>query len=208
MKRQLDKSNWQRKSHFDFFKEFDEPFFGITAEVDCTDAYKAAKEAKSSFFLYYLHKSLIAVNEIEEFRYRITGDEVFVYDEVGASATITRPDGTFGFSYIKYARDFNVFEEGARAEIKRVKADNQLIPATSSENVIHYSSIPWVKFTSVSHARKFNGVDSIPKISFGKMSKNREGANMPVSVHVHHALMDGFHVGKYFTYFEELMHNS
>lgn len=203
MKNKLDIEKWSRRSHFHFFRKFDEPFFGITAEVDCTEAYQSYKKLNTSFFLYYLHKSLISVNALEEFRYRIEDDEVFIYDQINASATINRPDGTFGFSYINYNPDYAQFEKEALQEIERVRKETELVPGSLSANLIHYSSIPWLRFTSISHARHFENADSVPKITFGKVFKTGDRFMMPVSVHVHHALMDGAHVGRFFEHFEE-----
>ncbi|HAI84531.1 MAG TPA: chloramphenicol acetyltransferase, partial [Chitinophagaceae bacterium] len=56
-------------------------------------------------------------------------------------------------------------------------------------------------FTSLSHARSFSFADSCPKISFGKMTVNQDKRTMPVSVHVHHALMDGYHVAQFIDLF-------
>jgi len=39
MKTKLDISSWNRKDHFAFFKQFEEPFFGVTVPIDCTTAY-------------------------------------------------------------------------------------------------------------------------------------------------------------------------
>jgi len=57
----------------------------------------------------------------------------------------------------------------------------------------------------LSHARSFSFPDSIPKISFGKMTELDGVKTMPVSVHVHHGLMDGFHVGQFVDKFQQLM---
>lgn len=78
----VDTKNWNRKEHFDFFSQFDEPFFGLVSEVDCTAAHKTSSENNYSFFSYYLHKSLIAVNKVKEFKYRISDDKVIFYDEI------------------------------------------------------------------------------------------------------------------------------
>ena len=51
----LDIDNWKRKDHFHFFRQFEEPFFGVTVNVDCTNAYNTAKSNGISFFLYYLY---------------------------------------------------------------------------------------------------------------------------------------------------------
>lgn len=205
MNRKLDIDQWARRDHFNFFRQFEEPFFGVCVNIDCTAAYQKAKESSTSFFLYYLYQSLAAANAIEPFRYRIKNDEVWVYDRVNASPTINRPDGTFGFSYMDYYESLEEFIDHAQREIARVQGSTGLIPAISGENVIHYSSIPWINFTQLSHARSFSFKDSCPKISFGKMTEENGRRTMPVSIHVHHALMDGFHVGQYVELFQERM---
>lgn len=205
MKKPLDLTTWARKDHFHFFKQFEEPFFGVCINVDCTQAYEVAKANGYSFFLYYLYQSLKAANTIEPFRYRILADEVVIYDAVHASPTINRPDGTFGFAYMDYKITLEEFMLAAKKEIEKVQQEKGLVPAMQSENVIHYSSIPWINFTSLSHARSFSYKDSIPKISFGKVTEQQGKKQMPVSIHVHHALMDGFHVGQYISLFEELL---
>jgi chloramphenicol O-acetyltransferase type A len=203
--RYLDLETWNRKEHFKFFNSFEKPFFGITFEVDCTSAYEKAKSTETSFFLYYLHKAIIAVNEIEEFRYRIDEeDRVIIFDKINAASTISRPDETFGFSYIDYHLEFGTFKLGAEKEIERVRASRDLVPASSSD-VVFFSSIPWINFTSVSHSRSFSVKDSVPKISFGKYAIKEGKKMMPVSVHVHHGLMDGYHVGKFAERFQELL---
>ncbi len=205
MKHKLNLEAWNRNDHFAFFNQFEEPFFGVTVNIDCTIAYKLSKESKSSFFLYYLYISLTAANQIEPFKYRIENMDVVVYDTVNASPTINRNDGTFGFAYLDYFEDYNIFYKQAQKEIDAVQNSSGLIPAVSGENVIHYSSIPWLNFTSLSHARAFSFKDSIPKISFGKMTEENGQRKMPVSIHVNHALMDGYHVGEYVNLFQELM---
>ena len=70
----IDVENWNRKEHFNFFSKMASPYFGIVTEVNCTKAYDIAKENGYSFFAYYLHKSMIAVNVVEELKYRIVND--------------------------------------------------------------------------------------------------------------------------------------
>jgi chloramphenicol O-acetyltransferase type A len=205
MKQKINIEEWSRKDHFEFFSKFEEPFFGLTVNIDCTKAYAHCKAAVHSFFLYYLYQSLKAVNETEAFRYRIINKEVYLYDVVNASPTINRPDGTFGFSYIPYQPTFEEFVKTATVEMERVRASKGLEPALSGENVVHFSSIPWIKFTSLTHARAFSYPDSIPKISFGMASDEGGKMLMPVSIHGHHGLMDGWHVAQFVERFQKNM---
>lgn len=205
MKTLINIDTWNRKEQFLFFSQFDEPFFGVTVKVDCTIAYLKAKEKGISFFLYYLYRALKASNQIENFRYRIIENQVYEFEKVNASPTIDRPNGTFGFAYMDYFEDENMFYENALQEIKNVRNSTSLLPATSGENVIHFSAIPWLDFTSISHARSFSHPDSCPKISFGKITENGGKREMAVSIHGHHGLMDGVHVGEFVKQFQELL---
>ncbi|WP_316734709.1 chloramphenicol acetyltransferase [Pedobacter aquatilis] len=205
MKEKIDINTWIRKDHFNFFNRFEEPFFGVTVDVDCTETYHEAKTSGVSFFQLYLHKSLVAANAIENFSYRISGDDVWKYDVINASATINRPNGTFGFGYIDYHEDFLAFREAAIAEIAKVESTTGLIPSASGDNVIHYSALPWLNFKSMSHARSFSHQDSCPKISFGQVRIENERRIMAVSIHAHHALMDGFHVSQFVDTYQKLL---
>ena len=205
MKHKLNLDTWKRKEHFHFFKQMEEPFFGITTRIDCTKAYEKSKEMGVSFFTYYLHKTLLAVNALENFRYRIVDDEIYIFDTIDASATILREDKTFGFSLIQYSENLNDFAEITKKEIARVKNTTGLITRDFEINLIHFSAVPWIDFTSYSHARSFSWLDSSPKISFGKMVEENNKKTMAMAIHVHHGLMDGYHVGEFVSLFQEMM---
>ncbi|MVN89576.1 chloramphenicol acetyltransferase [Mucilaginibacter aquatilis] len=205
MKHILDLDKWPRKQHFEFFQQFEEPFYGVTVNVDLTLAYEHAKSAGISLFIYYLYQALGAANMVTPFRYRIEDDEVVVYDEVHASATINRPDSTFGFSHINYHPSFERFLEGAELEIARVQSTTELFPPSGGNDVLHFSALPWINFTSLSHARSFSRNDSVPKVSFGRITDIEGQKIMAVSIHVHHALMDGLHVGQYIQVYQDLL---
>lgn len=205
MKRLIDLERWERKDHYNFFKDFSDPYFGICTDVDCTASYEEAKTHNIPFFILYLHKSLKAAHLVEEFRYRISEEGIVCYDTLRASPTIDRENGTFGFGYIEYHEDFATFEAAAGEEIERVRNATGLVPATHDENVIHYSTLPWIRFTGLSYPRHSGLASSIPQITFGKFYRRHASMYMPVSIHVHHGLMDGFHVGRYLDLFQELL---
>ena len=205
MKHEIDIATWKRREHFEVFKNFDEPLFGITVKVECANAYKKAKIAGYPFSLFYLYLSMKAANEIEEFRYRIEDDKVYCYESVGAGPTIFRKDETYGCGFMPYNKDIEAFMTQATAEVERVKAEQGLKFTHDGEDILHYSTLPWADFTSVNHARILSRGRSIPKITFGKITREGEKMWLPVDVHVNHALMDGFHVGKFIERFQQLL---
>lgn len=207
MKKMIDIHTWKRKEHFDLFSTYQEPFFSIATYVDCTGAYSQAKSLNISFFIYYMYQSLVAANTVEEFRYRIEDGHPVIYDKIHGSTTTFNADNLFAFSFLPYHEDLMTFNRDARSsllETKKIKGIN-LNEDSKRIDVIHYSTIPWISFTAITHERNFIRPDSIPKITFGKYIKEKNRLMMPVSICAHHGLLDGFHVGKYLEVFQKLL---
>lgn len=211
----LDLTTWPRKQHFDFFRGFDNPFFNVCVEVDVTALYEHVRAEERSFFLASLYLSTRAANAIEPFRYRLRadpsgdpqGDRVLIHEVIHAGSTVLQDDDTFTFGYFRYLDDFSRFHAEATAELERIRSGPQpLIPSEGRDDLIHYSVLPWLSFTSFAHARNWGSGESVPKIMFGKYRRERGARDgrllMPLSVEVHHALMDGLHVGRYVERFE------
>ena len=92
MKHPIDLEHWNRKEHFLFFGSMDDPFFGLTTQIDVTSIYKEAKADHASFFLYSLHKIMTAVNEVKEFRYRIIDNIPVCFDRIHVGTTIGKTE--------------------------------------------------------------------------------------------------------------------
>lgn len=210
MKKFIDLSTWNRREHFDFFSQLDEPFHGLVVNVDCTWAYQHCKQENISFFLFYLHQVLKAVNVTDAMRYRIEDGQVVDYPCIHASATIDRSDHTFAFCSIDYQSEFSPFSLAAKKAILSVKESTGLGFNSSMirNDVIHFSAMPWISFTGLTHARHFQQKDSVPKISVGKYFKQGDKLMMPVATYVHHGLADAYHVHQFLQTLEILMSGS
>lgn len=181
-----------------------DPYFSVTIPFDVTKAYKFSKENKSSFFGRYLHDCLKAINAVENFKYRIENDLVVELDVIHASATLMRKDNTFGFSFIDFNEDLNIFIKNIEAEKERINTTTDLYPPKNGLNCIHCSALPWFQFSA--QKEPFSGVlDSVPKISFSKVVETNSKLIMNVAVSVNHALVDGYHVGKFSEKFQEYL---
>ena len=203
--KKIDLSTWNRKQHFEFYTTFKQPFFNVCATVDITKTLNYCKQNQLSFFICSLFLLGYTANQIESFRFRINNDEVDIHDELEISCTVLNSDESFSFCEFGGMGNFDVFYQQAVEQLDKVK--NGYKSLTSSNNIdnkIFCSVLPWIHFTSFSHAQKQDEHDSVPRIVMGKYKKNHNELAMPVSVEVHHALVDGLHVGQYF---EKLQHN-
>ena len=199
MKQTIDITHWNRREHFEFFSRFDDPFFGITTLVDFTKAYEHIKAHRRPFFLSSVHFLLKCVNETEAFRLRTEDGKLVQYDTIHVSPTIGREDGTFGFGFFEYHTDIDIFIRNAEKEIKRVKKGCGLSVTENTwrPDVIRYSALPWFAFSEMKHAGSIRTGDSVPRISTGKLTQENGRYNLPLSITVHHGLMDGRDVAEF-----------
>ena len=192
--KQVNITSWNRHKLYTHFLGLKDPYFGVTIPFDVTRAYEYAKDKNISFFVRYLHDCLKAINKVDNFRYRIIDDQVFDFNVIHASATIARPDHTYGFSFIAYDRDLEIFLNRFKKEKQRILNSDDLYPPVNSHDCIHCSALPWFTFTG--HKEPVSGkLQSIPQLAFSKFEKRDNRLIMNVSIHVNHALVDGYHVG-------------
>ena len=199
MTRDLDIERWHRREVFNLFKEYDSPFFNVCANIEVTALLGLSHKESIPFSIACHFLSLKTANEVEAFRYRLRGDRVVIHDRIHGASTVLLDNQSFKFYHFAFDEDFQQFQIGAKAALARARStadslDNQ----PERDDLIYYSVLPWISFTSFAHARQSDRHDSIPKIVFGKYFSEGETIKMPLSVEVHHALMDGVHVGQYF----------
>ena len=82
-----------------------------------------------------------------------------------------------------------------KQKLKEFKPQLEFLTREYPENIIHFSAVPWINFTGLTHSRNFGVTDSCPKISYGKMVEENGKKSMALSVTAHHGLIDGYHIG-------------
>ena len=68
--REISIDSWIRKSQYHFFKDYDNPYFNITSNVDVSALKLFCDSNNLSFFISSIYCSLKACNETEPFRTR------------------------------------------------------------------------------------------------------------------------------------------
>ncbi|MDQ3666984.1 MAG: chloramphenicol acetyltransferase [Acidobacteriota bacterium] len=202
----LDVTTWARRDLFQFFLKFDNPYFNICTTVDVTKLLKLLRGRPDvSVTLAYHYFALRVANEIEPFRYRLREGKVLVHDMLNGGTTVLLPNESFSFAHFDYHEDFSKFITRAQRAVNDVQKGARPFSPEEADNAIHFTTLPWVSFTSFAHARNWGREDSVPKIAFGKFVKENNRILLPISIEVHHALMDGLHVGRFLIRLEEML---
>lgn len=201
----IDIKDWPRKKHFNFFSGMDYPHFNICANLDISRLQVFLKKHGLPFFASVLYLSTRAANSIQEFRYRIRDGKVVEHETVSPAITVMGNNEVFGYCTIEYHDDPEEFMAEAAEVIAKAKEHPTIAEDSSRDDVFYYTTIPWISFTSLVHPISLNPVDSIPRISWGKYFESNGHLILPHSVQAHHGLIDGLHIGKYFTLFQQLL---
>jgi chloramphenicol O-acetyltransferase type A len=197
--KKFETENWIRKSQFDFFKAYEDPFFNITSNLNVVNLYNFCKKNELSFSLACIFVAIKCINEIPEFKLRFFNGEVYMFDSVDIGTTILNNDTTFSFCYFENQSTIFEFDKKGKAVIENHKKGITFKPEENLLGLIHCSTLPWISFTGVKHARKGDEAEhGIPKIIFGKIFVENETKKIPFSVEANHALMDGYHVALLF----------
>jgi chloramphenicol O-acetyltransferase type A len=199
---EVDIATWNRKTTYEFFRGYSDPYFNIAANLDVTKLYHFCKSNGLAFSLAGLFFSLQTANAIREFRFRLKDEGVVEFDQIHATQTILNDDETFSFCYFEKKDDIFEFDRAGKAAVKKYRELKTFDVENDRIDLVYYSVIPWVSFTSFKHAAPGDTKKSVPRMVFGRVFDDGEKKKMPFSVEVHHALMDGIHVGKYFELFQ------
>ena len=193
----LDVATWPRKQAFSFFTGFEDPWFNLTVEVDIAPfkAWCRTHDVRLSLGLWFIVGQ--AANAVANFRYRVRDDGVWVHDAVRIGATALADDGSFLYVYYPHSTDIFTFQTLALAQLKTRLEDGRLLPEQGDDDLLHCTSIPWLRFTSLKHASPGPNSGSVPKIALGKATVDGDACLMPVNIEAHHALVDGLHVGQF-----------
>ena len=191
----------KRRDRFELFESFESPLLNITFTLEVPDFRNFCKSKgypPFHFFLFSLFKSLMTV---ENFRYRIIGNEVTEVHQLIPSYTVMNQDNNLNFTRFEYSDNLEVFiERSLKAREESVNSRELLhaavkLPESEVKKYVFITSIPWLEFTSIQHpVRKFSSAD-IPSIAWGKFKSTGNGTiQMPFSVQAHHGFVDGHHV--------------
>lgn len=199
----LNTETWARRDAFEYFRGFDKPYFNVCVRLDAAPLKAALAARGGSFSLACYFLALRLANRHEAFRLRLEGGRVRIVEAVHGSTTVLRDDESFGFACLQHRSDWAGFEREGRVALQAAQTHSAPFdPQVDEASLLHFTTLPWLHFSSFSHARNWGREDSVPKMAFGRIQADGAKLWLPFSVEVHHALMDGLHVGRYVQDFE------
>ena len=197
----LDMEKYNRIQHFNYFSTLAHFYVGVTVEVDITRFMVKIRQKGYPFFLSFLYIMGNAANSVPQLRQRIYGgSRIIEYDECPSSVTVLKADESFVYCDIHTQTPFEDYLIRAKKDQEAAKSEGTIDNVTNEEMELSrffISSTPWFSYTSIIQPTP-DPADSNPRITWGKFFEREGKTLIPVSILVHHALVDGVHLGKFY----------
>ena len=199
----IDLKTWKRKKHFEFFKDYEFPYFNVCVNVDITNLLSFCKKNNLPFFRTTLFLVMKSVNEKEELRLRIRKDDVVLHDEVHPGFTVLGEGELYSNCISHYYSDYNIFLHSIDISINNSLNNIELdINTEKRDDLVYISCVKWLTFTSIEHPIRLKQPDSVPRIVWGKYFEENSKMKMPFALMAHHSLLDGFQVSEFYNILE------
>lgn len=202
--KQIDFENWNRKEYFEHYYTAIPCTYSMTVQLDITKV-KASGQKLYPALLYLLTK---VVNRHEEFRTSMNAEgQVIVFEDMHPCYTVFHAETeTFSNVWTTYSQKYADFLRAYMQDLKEYGTVFKMQAKPNvPENTFPVSMIPWESFDSFQlHLQKGYGY-LLPIFTFGKYTVQNQVVSIPLSIQVHHAVCDGFHVCRLVKELRELL---
>lgn len=199
--RPIDLENWPRREFYEHFINEVVCTFSLTVNLDITPL-KGARLYPAMIWL--LTKT---VNEMPEFRTAIIGEVLGVYDDMHPMYTVfNKENKNFCGIWQYFSEDYTEFLKAYEENERMYSCSTRYTPKPGTPaNSFNISMLPWVEFTSVNINVYDDGKFLLPIFTMGRYFEKDGKRMLPLSIQVHHAVCDGYHVGVFTQTLQEMI---
>lgn len=197
----IDLDTWSRKETFHHYLHEVPCSYDFSVKLDITTLIQNKARIYPSM-LYCLTK---IVNQHVQFRTAFRDNGALVcYTQMAPAYTIFhKATETFSTIWTDFHENYPLFLQNYQKEIETFHQLKQPFQkSVIPENTINISMIPWLNFESF-HLNLSDSHYLLPIFTLGKYYQEQHKFFIPLAVHVHHSVCDGYHAGKFI---EDLQH--
>lgn len=199
-------NEWGRGSLFKFYIDKMRIVMSLTADVNVTNLRAYSKKNNLNFYPLMLWVVSKIINSHDEFKYSWDdAGNLIKWDFVSPSYTDFHADDE---NFVKMVTEYSddLFEFCSRVDKDRQRHKNeQAILVNQPPNFFDVSCLPWIKYSHFDIHVFDKGKFLAPVITWGKFEEKDGKLIMPLTMNIHHAVADGFHLSRFFNEAQELM---
>lgn len=200
----IDPTTWKRLPYYNHYLNQLRCTFSITVNLDITSLQQTLKEQWVKLYPVLIYSLAKVVNSHEEFRTSTDKHgNVGIWEKMHPSYTLFHKESeTFSEIWTPWCEDLPEFINRYRQDVFEFGDKEGICPKPQMpENTFPISSLPWSTFTGFNLNIFGDGSYLLPIFTWGKYFKeHRDGKDqtlIPLSIQVHHAVCDGYHVSRF-----------
>lgn len=204
----LNLETWERGAAFRHFIDELRCVMSMTVDVDITDFLQTIHEKGYKFYPAMMWVVSSAVNSRKELRMGFDPQgNPGIWDFVSPYyAHFHKDDERFVKLVTEYHSDFRTFYDRFLEDGQRYRDFREFELKGIPPNTFDVSCLPWVHYKSFDMHIFDSGTYLAPVITWGKYTQDSNGRFfMPLTLNIHHAAADGFHLSRFFSDIEYWM---
>ena len=202
----IDLNTWDRGALFKFYIDKMRIVMSLTVDMDVTPLVGFAKKNRLKFYPAMIWVVSKVVNAHDEFKYSWNADgNLIKWDVVSPSyAHFHKEDENFTKTVTEFSDDLLEFHARFLSDREKYK-DVRAIAENQPPNFFDVTCLPWVKYKHFDVHVFDEGKFLAPVITWGKYEPECGKLMMPLTMNIHHAAADGFHLSRFFNEVQELI---
>ncbi|MED4827076.1 type A chloramphenicol O-acetyltransferase [Bacillus atrophaeus] len=203
---QIDIDRWNRKPYFEHYIKEGKCSYSVTANLNVTALLNGLRKKNMKLYPAFIYMISRVVNSHIEFRTAFNDKgQLGYWEQMMPTYTIFhKEDKTFSAMWTEYSSDFSLFYKNYLQDIDRYGDKKGLwVKENVPAHTFSISALPWVSFTGF-QLNLYNGEYLLPIITLGKYFSDGETVCLPISLQVHHAVCDGYHVSMFINELQKL----
>ena len=204
----IDLENWARRPYFEHYLNAVPCEYSMTVSMDIIRLRKVLQERKLKLYPVELYLLALVVNRYPQFRTSLSADgKPGIWSDMHPSYTIFHPETeTFSSIWTHWQPSFTRFYQDCLTDMETYRHASGFTPKPDEPaNCFPVSAIPWVSFTGFNLNLHTEGRWLLPIFTSGRFEETDGKWKLPFSVQVHHAVCDGYHVGRFVALLQEAL---
>lgn len=202
----INTETWERGELFRFYIEKLRNVMSMTVDTDVTKLVSFVRAHGLKFYPAMMWAVSKAVNGRAEFRYGWKDGDLVRWDYVSPYyADFHGEDERFVKLVTEYSGDLSEFHARFLADRERYKDLRAFDLKEIPPNTFDVSCLPWVRYRSFDIHVFDEGRYLAPVVTWGRFETENGKTVMPLSVNIHHAVADGWHLSRLFADVQEII---
>lgn len=202
----IDIENWSRGKLFKHYIDDMRLVMSMTVDIDVTNLLNYVHKNGYRFYPAMIWAVSKVINLHDEFKYSFDekGD-LIKWDSVSPYYTVFhKDDESFTKLCTEYSYMLSLFYQRFVSDEMKYRNERGL-DVEAPKNTFDVSCMPWVRYSHFDVHVFDEGKYLAPVVTWGKYEEKDGRMIMPITMNIHHAVADGYHLSRFFLEVQKLI---